>query len=99
MILQTPIPMDRKPDVQLNLDYVLSMFEIIQTRKKSDRSFNDHVGTKALKQAEEFKALRALHNHVYFKPSTTKNWFNSMFDLIEKFYEEQQVRVTFARGL
>jgi hypothetical protein len=83
MALQTPSPRTSKfiqkqtTDVQLNLDFILSMFEIIQARKKCDRSVNDHhVNSKTLKQTEEFQALRALHMDVPLKASSTvKGWF------------------------
>ena len=89
MALQTPSPRTSKTiqkqtaDVQLNLDFILSMFEIIQTRKKCDRLVNDHVNSKTLKQTEEFQALRALHMDVPLKASTVKGWFNGIYDLIE----------------
>ena len=90
MALQTPSPRTSKTiqkqtaDVQLNLDFILSMFEIIQARKKCDRSVNDHhVNSKTLKQTEEFQALRALHVDVPLKASTVKDWFNGIYDLIE----------------
>ena len=76
MALQTPSPRTSKTiqkqtaDIELNLDFILSMFEIIQTRKKSDRSVNDHVNSKTLKQTEEFQALRAQHMDVPLKAST-----------------------------
>jgi hypothetical protein len=104
MALQTPSPRTSKTiqkqtaDVQLNLDFILSMFEIIQTRKKCDRSLNDHVNSKTLKQTEEFQALRALHMDVPLKASTVKGWFNGIYDLIEKFYEEQFIKVKFIKG-
>ena len=90
MALQTHSPRTSKAiqkqtaeDVQLNLDFILSMFEIIQTRKKCDRLVNDHVNSKTKKQTEEFQALRALHVDVPLKASTVKGWFNGIYDLIE----------------
>ena len=83
-------------DVQLNLDYVKSMFGIIQSRTKSTRSINDHGGQKAIKQAEELDALRRCHSGVNFKIGTTKGWFNSMYEIITKFYDEQLAKVKFS---
>ena len=93
--MNTPIP---KANLQLNLDYVLSICSIIQVRKKADRSINDHFGSKALKEGEELKAFRLLHDGIPFKLGTTKGWFKAMYDMIQKFYDEQQRKVIFIPG-
>ena len=76
-------------------NFVSSMFSIIQTLKKCSRSCNAQFGTKTLKQAEELKALRALHSTVAFKDQTTKKWFIGMYAVITDFYAEQLRMVTF----
>ena len=44
-------------------------------------------------------ALRALHIGAALKASTTvKGLFNGIFDLIEKFYDEQLTKAKFAEG-
>ena len=92
--MNTPTP--KVADLQLNLDFVLSICSIIQARKKADRSINDHCGSKALKEGEEFNALRLLHVGIPFKLGTTKGWFKAMYDMIQKFYDEQKRKVIFA---
>jgi len=65
-MLLTPTPGSKKPDVvQLNLDYVLSMFEIIQTMKKCDRSCNDHVNTKGHKIYDRLSGQQVLYILIY----------------------------------
>lgn len=83
-------------DVQHNLDYVKSMFEIIQSRTKAARSINDRGGKKAIKQAKELNALRRCHSGVNFKIGTTIGWFNAMYEIIIKYYDEQFAKVKFS---
>ena len=73
-------------DIKFSFDYVLSIFSIIQSRTKAERSYNDHEGTKLVKQTAEIDALRVLYPLVKFKPDTTKKWFCKMYDLIDLFY-------------
>ena len=73
-------------DIKFSFDYVLSIFLIIQSRTKAERSYNDHEGTKLVKQTAEIDALRVLYPLVKFKPDTTKKWFCKMYDLIDLFY-------------
>ena len=72
----------------ITLDYAKGMLSVIQSRIKSKRSVNDHIGTKVKKQFEEFQEFKVIFPASTMALETVKSWFKTSYDMIKDFYAE-----------
>jgi hypothetical protein len=65
----------------ITLDYVKGILSVIQSRTKATRSYNDHSGTKLVKQKAECEQFKEVFPHAKMSEETLKTWFKFAYDM------------------
>ena len=79
----------REPKIvdPITFDYVIGILNIIQSRSKSERSFNAQQGSIGLKQREECKKFKEVFETAKMSDNTLIEWFKTMYDMMNDIFE------------